>query len=68
MSLASLGFPTHEKLETMGLNGRQFYDVTMYLLKDLRNKRRFGDGWLRRVHPLTGWQVMSFIYENSRRN
>lgn len=44
----------------MGLNGAQFMDVVRWML---RGRKRFGDGWIRRVHILTGWEIVDFLDE-----
>lgn len=64
MTLADMGFPSHEELERMGLTGRQFYDITIWMTAG--RKKRFGDGWLRKVWPITGWEVLDFIKSVSR--
>ena len=61
--LQDLGFPTHAELECFGLTGPQFYDVIAWMS---RGRKRFGDGWLRRVRVLTGWEVLGFLRSMER--
>lgn len=63
-SLKDLGYPTHEQLAGIGLSGPQFLDVVRWMM---RSRKRFGDGWLRRVFPLPGWEVVDFIRSVERR-
>jgi len=58
MTLRELGFPTHEQVADLGLTGSQFYDIILWMT---RGRKRFGDGWLRKVYPITGWEVLEFI-------
>jgi hypothetical protein len=63
MTLAELDFPTIEALAAMGVTGAQFVDLVRWMAS---GRKRWGDGWIRRVHPITGWEVLSFIRENER--
>jgi hypothetical protein len=57
-SLKELGYPTHEQLAALGLTGPQFLDIVYWMI---RGRKRFGDGWLRRVHFLSGFEVLDFL-------
>ncbi len=57
-TMARMGFPTHEQLASMGMNGAQFFDLCKWMIA---GRKRFGDGWIRKVHPLIGFEVMDFI-------
>lgn len=63
-TLKDLGYPTQEQFEQLGLSGREFVDIVHWMQ---RGKKRFGDGWIRRVWPVTGWEVLEFINDMQRR-
>lgn len=63
MTLRELGYPTHAEVRALKLTGSQFMDIVRWMM---RGRRRFGDGWVRRVHILSGWEVLNFIESVSK--